>query len=168
MDLVGLLIDGNNLMHALRKAGADAGRGMLCRLLGDLPAGRERVCVVFDGPPPSRDLAGQLSGDRIEVHYSGPRKADEIIAEEIAADSAPRRLTVVSTDRQVRRQARRRRCRVRLSEEFAELLLRGRPARPPAAEPPEKRRGLTPEQTEAWMRELQLDNVETRPTEDGP
>jgi len=44
------LIDGNNLMHALAKAGGSASRVGLCRLLEKLTAGGQRVRVVFDGP----------------------------------------------------------------------------------------------------------------------
>ncbi|KPK80530.1 MAG: hypothetical protein AMJ81_11950 [Phycisphaerae bacterium SM23_33] len=124
--------------------------------------------VVFDGRPPEQ--AEQAGGERIEVHYSGRRNADEIIAEHIAANTAPRRLTVVSTDREIRRAARRRRCKTQSSEEYAAALIRAmdRPGKPRPAEPPEKRHGLTAEQTEAWLKELQLDSEKGQGEEDLP
>jgi hypothetical protein len=156
---VPFLIDGNNLMYALRNAGLNVGRGGLCRLLERFAPRRQRVVVVFDGPPPRNQPTEPPGGGRIEVHYSGPENADQVIAEHIAADTAPRRLTVVSTDREIRKAARRRRCQTQSSEDFAAALTRAmtRPRKRRLAEPPEKRHGLTAEQTEAWLRELQLD-----------
>ena len=68
---------------------------------------------------------------------------------------------MVSTDRVIRKAARRRRCRISLSEQFAEALLDGarRASQPPAlGEPPEKRAGLTEEQSQEWLREFQIDD----------
>ena len=149
-------------MYAVRDAGTDVGPAGLCKMLGAFAGRRRRVRVVFDGPPPLPAMARQIEETGVEAVYSAPKIADDIIAEAIAADSAPRRLTVVSTDHAIRRVARRRRCRIERSEDFAERLIRriNRPARPGPVEPPEKRRGLTPEQTEQWLKELNLD-VET-------
>lgn len=161
-----LLIDGNNLIHALARVGPNLGRAGLCKLLAALaepgrpgPLAGERVCVVFDGAAPRGRLAEQMKHDRLEAVYSAPRSADELILERIAADSAPRRLTVVSSDRELRRAGRRRRCKLARSEEFADALISAsdRPGPRAPAEPPEKRRGcLTPAETQAWMRELGL------------
>ena len=104
-------------------------------------------------------LAEQMKHDRVEAVYSAPRSADDLILERIAADSAPRRLTVVSSDRELRRAGRRRRCKLARSEEFADTLISASDRPPPRApaEPPEKRHGcLTPAETQAWMRELGL------------
>jgi len=158
-----LLIDGNNLMHALRGAGADVGREGLCRLLAAFAGGRQRVRVVFDGPAPPAGLAEQIDRDGIAVEYAGRSSADDVLIDAIAADTAPRRLTVVSTDRVIRRAGRRRRCTIARSEDFAETLLRALEDRPPRrpAEPAEKRRGLTPEQSRAWLKEFGLDGEPT-------
>ena len=158
MTLVPLLIDGNNLMHALGKAGIQVDRTGLCRLLDELASAGERVRVVFDGPARSGSPSGQVEQARIDVAYSGRGSADDVILREIAADTAPRRLTVVSTDREIRRAARRRRCKLATSDEFVRFLLRmrRRADRPRPTEPPEKRRGLTTEQASLWLRELGL------------
>ena len=150
------LIDGNNLMHALAGIGVGADRRELVELLEVLAAGGQRVCVVFDGPAPEGRLAEPIEAANVEVVFSGHGPADEIINRRIAENTAPRRLTVVSTDREIRAAARRRRCTAVRSEDFAPRLMRAfrEAARPPAPpdEPPEKRRGLTPEQTAEWMR----------------
>ena len=116
------LIDGNNLMFALRKAGADVGRSGVVSLLALLADAGERVTVVFDGAAPAGPLAQQVEDPRVAIVYASPQSADECIMQFIAADSAPRRLTVVSTDHELRRAARKRRCPSALSEDFAELL----------------------------------------------
>ena len=84
--------------------------------------------------------------------------ADSVIAEMIDADSAARRLVVVSTDREVARSARRRRAQPMRSDDFWAVLqsdLAG-PATAPL-EPLEKRAGLSPGATDAWLKELGLE-----------
>lgn len=150
------LIDGNNLLYALQNAGIDVGRGGLCNLLVKaLP--REQVCVIFDGPPPTAATHEQMLQTGVEVIFSGRRSADDLVMERIAACSAPRRLVVVSTDHEIRAAAQHRRCIVSRSEEFSQKLkgLLERVQRPPVqTEPPQKRAGLTAEETSAWLREF--------------
>jgi len=155
---VPFLIDGNNLIHALGAIGPDVGRQGLCRILEPLTRRGERVCVVFDGAAPPEQMARQFRDGPVEAVFAAPLTADEVILERIADNSAPRRLVVVSTDREIRQAARRRRCQGHKSEPFAGLLLRLEKQRPRIDhEPPEKRHGLTAEQTEAWLKEFQLD-----------
>ncbi len=159
--LVPYLIDGNNLMFALSEVHGEVGRQGLCRLLCDLAAAAQRVHVVFDGPPPDGP-ANQGDQTSLTVDYAGGRTADAIILEHIAAESAPRRLTVVSTDREIRKAARRRRCGVQTSEQFARMLLRVIQAKRTAKsrradEPKEKRSGLNDQQTRNWLREFGLE-----------
>ncbi len=165
-------------MHALAEVGLEVGRGGLCRLLGRFASqyksrassrGKsrassksEKVRVVFDGSPPYGPLAKQIETDSIDVRYSAGRTADDLIIQAIAADSAPRRLTVVSTDREISKAARSRRCRTTTSEEFAGELVRmlERSRMEPDrrnTEPPEKRVGLAPEQTRAWLKKLNIE-----------
>ena len=152
------LIDGNNLLFALKEAGCDAGRSGLCALLGKL-ARTDRVKVVFDGPPlpPS---AGERAPAGVEVKCSGRQTADKLIIAEIDANTAPRRLTVVSTDREIRKAARRRRCGVALSEDFAKDLLRAPKERPEPVEPREKWSGLTGQEQAKWLREFGIHDAD--------
>ncbi len=152
------LIDGNNLMHAI---GSSVGRESLCALLADLPTDQHPVCVVFDGPSPPAGVARQIEQFDVEVVYAAPKDADTILLMRIANNSAPRRLTVVSTDRQIRQAARRRRCQSVRSEDFAKTLLRTPrtgPNVPP--EPAEKQDGLAPHQTREWLREFGFDPLD--------
>ena len=125
---------------------------------------------MFDGPPPTGPRAEQIADERIEVRYAADRTADEVIVEAIAADTGPRDLAVVSTDREIRRAAGRRRCRVVRSEDFADELIdaMNAPPRPEPTEPPEKRHGLSPEETDAWLEELNIDTSDLRDPEEMP
>lgn len=157
-----LLIDGNNLIFAARLVDPTdllIGRSMLCAKLGDWARRRrERVHVVFDGPPPDAPLAEQIGDPDLTVTYSGRGvSADRRIQELIAADSAARRLVVVSSDREVMSAARRRDARPMRADDFWRIVVAdlARPE-PQPLEPPEKRAGLAPEQTEEWLRDFGL------------
>ncbi len=153
-----VLVDGNNLMHALASAGADYAQTAVCRMLSRLVERGERVCVVFDGPAPPPPLDERLAEFPVESLHAGRRPADYVILDRIASDTAPRRLTVVSTDHEIRAAARKRRCTVLTSEQFVPVLLRAaaEPTKGPA-EPPEKQEGLSPDQTRKWLREFGYD-----------
>ena len=153
------LIDGNNLIFAMADVGRDVGRGGLCKMLSVLVDSGRQVTVVFDGPPPRKPLAKQIAAGGVETIYSGTIKADILICEEIAANTAPRRLSVVSTDREIRSAARKRRCKGIRSEDFARVLVQLQtppPSEPP--EPPEKRKGLTKGQVAHWLKEFGIDS----------
>lgn len=167
------LVDGNNLLFALKKAGLDVARSVLCALVARLaqsprprtggrasrPSKREDVTVVFDGPPPHGPLAQQIEVEGVRIVFAAPEPADAVIMREIAEDSAPRRLIVVSTDRQIRQAARRRRCVIRLSEDFVQDLLTAAdaPAHKTTPEMREKYQGLSEAQTRQWIKEFGLE-----------
>jgi hypothetical protein len=151
---VDYLIDGNNVMHALAAVGVDADRAELTRLLAGFAATGGRVHVVYDGPA-SQERSAAGAGGPVRVTYSGKRTADELMEEIIATDTAPRRLNVVSTDYRIRRAARKRRCRIVTSEEFAATLHRAGKAKAPRRdEPAEKQSGLGGEATRKWLKEF--------------
>lgn len=159
-----VLIDGNNLQHAAFEAQPDllVGRVMMCQLLGGwAKRSGQRITVVFDGPSPEGDLLRQFGDSFVTVRFSGSGvSADSVIAELIEAESAPRRLVVVSTDRQVAKAARRRKAHAERSDDFWTRVQRdlAREASKPL-EPPEKRRGLTnTEATSEWLRKLGFDD----------
>lgn len=171
--LMPFLIDGNNLLFAAREAeGPDRppGRSLLCARLGDWARRTgAQVHVVFDGPAPDAPFAKQIGDPDIQVSFSGRGvTADAALIAALASDSAARRLVVVSTDREIRAAARRRRARVLRSDEFWARLQRdlARPETPPR-EPPEKRHGLTPGEGAAWLRELGLGDSGGLPPDDG-
>jgi predicted RNA-binding protein with PIN domain len=130
-----ILIDCYNVLHAPKPASlAGLGEASLCGLLAQSPWARSGVTVVCDGRPKPHSPDPSAVGS-VELIFSGPgRSADDVIIELIGKDSAPRRLTVVSSDRQIRKAARRRRARDWSSEEFLNRLARA--ARSPGAGAP--------------------------------
>ncbi len=116
-----LIVDAYNVVHQTGVlppglAGMDVAELAMVlprtRFAGDL------VTLVCDGIP----AAGQPRvADRpgVRVRYAGGgMSADDLIAAMVNRSSAPRSLTIVSSDREVQRAGRRRRCGVLPSDEF--------------------------------------------------
>jgi hypothetical protein len=83
-------------------------------------------------------------------------EADELIEELIRGDSAPKRLTVVSSDHRLQTAARRRRAKAVDSESWWETLLRARRERqkePPAKGKPEGE--ISASEVEYWLHEFE-------------
>lgn len=113
---------------------------------------RERgtpIIVVFDpgqAPPPTK----RLRGKGIKVLFAPPgSKADTLIINLIKKSSYPRGLTIVSSDREVRRAARARRAKTTTAERFARML--SRPQTFPVTQPTIKEKGLSPSEVREWM-----------------
>ena len=155
------LIDGNNLIFALAEVGPEVDRVGLCELLAGLVSAGGKVRIVFDGPAPSPPADQRIAETGVAVTFCPGSPADDEIIAQLHADSAPRLLTVVSSDRQIRRAATRRKCKAVTSEDFARRLPQIlRLANGPTAgrrEPRQKRTGLTPEETIKWLAEFGLD-----------
>jgi predicted RNA-binding protein with PIN domain len=108
-----LIVDCYNLLHAdMPPALAGLDEGRLCRLLAMSRHRGAAMTVVCDGGVKPR-LAEHSPVDAVELRYAGVgRSADEVIMAMIAADSGPRRLVVVTDDREIQKAARRRRAKV--------------------------------------------------------
>jgi len=137
MSATDLLIDGYNLLHA-------AGYGRVHYLHGDLQRARQRLlkklfqlltpaeifqtAVVFDAKEPPPGLPSNWYIHGLRVMYAQPHgDADEMLEHLIQEHSAPRRLTVVSSDHRLHRAAKSRRATVIDSDEFLEHLERRHP-----------------------------------------
>ncbi|MBX7167364.1 MAG: NYN domain-containing protein [Pirellulales bacterium] len=162
-----LLIDGYNLLHAsgilpqgLGPATLERSRQALLNFLANsLPAQElPRTTVVFDAREAPRGLAREVKHAGITVKFAAPDgDADRLIEELIRRDSAPRRLTVVSSDHRLQRAARRRGATAVDSDVWFVAALRARAARghqalgAAAAAPPQR---LTPAEVAYWMSEF--------------
>ncbi len=151
------LIDGHNLVHAIRKLDADfeiLTEFGLCQLLTKfLRRVKSKGRIVFDGSgPPERENFKQFR--ILDVRFSGPyTDADTLIEEYIEKNTHPRRLHVVSSDRRLRKAASRRRAISVKSDLFWFHMIdviRQSPRKP--AEPREKYDGIPEGQTDWWMR----------------
>ena len=159
-----LLIDGYNLLHAVGIIGRGIGPGGLERsrlaLLNFLveslqPKEAATTTVVFDAreAPPGAPRALDHRGIKV-LFSTGYADADAMLDELIRADSAPRRLTVVSSDHQVQRSARRRKARAVDSDVwYAEIILQRRDRQTRDVPKPSKPGvPLLAEEVDRWLR----------------
>ncbi|UCD48634.1 MAG: NYN domain-containing protein [Phycisphaerales bacterium] len=150
------VIDGTNLLWAIQESHEEceiAGEVQLCltldryfALVGD--AGE----IVFDGAgPPDKSIFDAVA--HLDVIFSGfSSDADSVIEEKVLANTAPRRLTVVSSDRRLRKAAGERKATALKSELFWNQVLKELSRKKPAEkEPEEKRDGLTEGETKQWL-----------------
>jgi predicted RNA-binding protein with PIN domain len=164
-----LIIDGHNLLWAVQKpfgsgsAGPAAPDGageetesisdvQLCRIVGTyLKQTGESGEIIFDGIGPT-DKSGFDNIATLQVLFVGrATDADTVIEEKIRASTAPRRLTVVSSDRRLRKAAQTRKATAVKSEVFWDDVQKLLSRKKAAKEPPEKRLGLTESETKLWL-----------------
>lgn len=111
------------------------------------------ITVVFDpGGHPSSQR--KILGQGISVLWAPPgSSADGLIRLLLEKSTYPRGLTVVSSDREVRKAARVRRAKVMRAERFARELSKKRKSTAPQNQ--EKGEGLSEAEIEEWMRLFQ-------------
>ncbi len=108
-----VLIDGNNLMHSMHVHAPipHVGQETLVKIVERWARdGNDAVTIVFDGRPARRELERQLASKRIEVRFSAPATADDVIIAMIQRERDPAALAVVTDDTAIRHEARRRGC----------------------------------------------------------
>ncbi len=150
-----VIIDGHNLLHTTHKSeeGSYALNDVqLCRIVGRyLKLTRETGEIIFDGAGP-RDKGGFDNIINLDVSFAGPGSdADTVIERKIKASTAPKRLTVVSSDRRLRRAAQTRKATAVKSEDFWIDIQRQLRKRKTVREPAEKQLGLTEGETKQWL-----------------
>ncbi|MEO0514048.1 MAG: NYN domain-containing protein [Planctomycetota bacterium] len=121
-----LIIDCYNVLHTtMPPMLAGLSEAGLCHALARTTwatAAGGPITVVADGRPKPLGVA-ESPVAAVDLVYAGShRSADDLIIDLINAHSAPRRLTVVSSDRVIRAAARRRRARDMASDDFVDKL----------------------------------------------
>jgi predicted RNA-binding protein with PIN domain len=161
-----LLIDGYNLLNSVGIVGRGLGPGGLERsrlallnfLAESLPPGEvARTTVVFDAGDAPRGLPRVVEHRGLTVRFSaGYEDADALIEELIRAESAPRRLTVVSSDHRLHRAARRRKARAVDSDVWYAQVVAGRqsPRTPSRAGSAKPQVPLLEEDVARWLRQF--------------
>ncbi len=165
-----LLIDCYNVLHAALPpmlAGLD--EAGLCAALGRTQWAKRgtAIVVVADGSP--KPLRASVSPvESVELVFSGGttatggHNADAVIIQRIEEATTPRRLTVVSSDREIRAAAARRRCRSWTAEHFINQLceqLRAARGNAPKTEEDASRvqvDALPEDHVAGWMEEMGL------------
>jgi len=168
-----LLVDGYNLIYAANIVGRGIGprglerarQALLDTLAAALPdAERSRAVIVFDAAAAPPGLPRQFTYQGMLVRFAtGYESADELLEELIVADSAPKRLTVVSSDHRVQRAARKRRAKAVDSDVWFAELQRQRSAGGPPQETSasEETRGtatLSQEEIESLTRDVESES----------
>jgi uncharacterized protein len=164
---VSLIIDGYNLLHATGILGVGHGPGSLERsrvavlnfVAESLPPDEvAKTIVVFDASDAPWGAARQTQHKGLTVHFAAKTSdADSLIEELILADSAPRRLTVVSSDHRLHRAARRRKATAIDSDQWFAQVLRERRARQkssPAQDVAKPEGPFSPGEVEFWLRQF--------------
>ena len=160
-----VLVDGYNLLRAVQKSDEDfqqLNEVGLCRILSEyFRRVRTHGHVVFDGTGPfdKTDMERLAGFDNLEVYFSGPNlDADEVIEEKIQDNTAPKSLVVVSTDRELRTAALKRKAVSIRSEIFwLNLIQHLDRKQKPSLEPRAKREGITEAETDQWLEYFNAD-----------
>ncbi len=161
-----VFIDGNNLLYAMHEHAPvpSVGRETLVRIVERWArTGQDDVTVVFDGPTPRGGMAAQLASPRIDVQYSAPKSADDIIIAQVKRAKNPGQVRVISSDTAIQYEARMRRCRATDCLAFIQELY-----------PPHSQKGgKAPQKTDPkenlsqdadeWLNYFGLDNIEEEP-----
>jgi predicted RNA-binding protein with PIN domain len=149
------IIDGHNLLHTIIKFEEDFGAISdvgLCRILGRyFKLTGEKGEIIFDGTGPP-DISGFDNISGLEVFFAGRgTDTDTVIEDKIRASTAPKGLTIISSDRRLRSAAHTRRATSIKSDVFWNDVQKQLSRKRPEKEPTEKRQGLNEGETKQWL-----------------
>ncbi len=154
-----LIIDGYNLLRAIQNLSeqtAGVADTQICHIISRyLTITKNRGAIIFDGIGP-RDKTGFNNLANLEVVFSGRSKeADDVIEKLVLENSAPRSLTVVSSDRRIKSAANKRKATAVGSVDFWDEVIKTleKKARR-KTEPPAKYIGISESETEYWLRQF--------------
>jgi predicted RNA-binding protein with PIN domain len=150
-----IIIDGHNLLHSIVKIGKDQDAITDLQLCWVISRYLKAVCetgeIVFDGTGP-RDKSSFDNIANLEVFFAGlGSDADTVIETKIRASTAPKRLSIVSSDRRLRNAARTRKATTVKSETFWDNLQKQLRQKKSVKEPEAKRSGLSESETKQWL-----------------
>lgn len=154
-----LIVDGYNLLHTvqnLTEHSSEITDVQICQVINEyLYRTKKKGCLVFDGVGP-KDKSPFNNLFCLEIIFSGTsREADDVIEKMILQNTAPRHLSVVSSDRRIKKAAEKKKATaVDCVDFWMEMLKQLERKKKKAAEPQVKYNGLTESETEYWLREF--------------
>ena len=150
-----VIVDGHNLLWAIKHIEQYEPPKNELQLCGFISRYLARISqwgdIVFDGTGPAEKAPFDTFANLSVIFAGIGCDADTIIEKKIKADSAPKRLVIVSSDRRIRRAAQVRRAASVKSEQFWQGLEKVLSRKPGPAEPSGKRHGLSESETDNWM-----------------
>lgn len=156
MDRRHIVIDGNNLLFAMREHAPvpSVGRETMVKIVERWARrGTDDVTLVFDGAAPHGGMSRQMSSSRITVRFAAPRSADDVIIGMIESCGRPDLVRVITADGAIGHAARARRCGHTLSPSFVrELFISPNPDREVSTFIPEKPEQESRDEQEEWLR----------------
>lgn len=159
-----VIIDGNNLLHAMHEHAPipHVARETMVKIIERWARTHDDdVTLVFDGPTPRGGLAKQMASDRMDVQFSAPVTADDVIVRLIHDARHPDTLRIVSSDTAIRHEARHRRCRDTTVLSFIEELFPPTTKQEPATvAPPEKPDHVAPQEADDWLDTFSLSDAD--------
>ncbi|MHC5108750.1 MAG: NYN domain-containing protein [Planctomycetota bacterium] len=163
-----VIIDGNNLLHAMFNNAhirAITRTALVESLKSWAGKCKDDITLVFDGPPPKDGFDKPIRQGKIDIRFSAPHSADDVIVRMILAAPHPERLRVVSSDNAIAYEARRRRssslsCEAFLREVYPESRSAARSGPDDACSPhDQKAEGqLTDEESDYWLQQFDIDD----------
>lgn len=163
------VIDGYNVIHKHPETAAhmntgprgpeEARRKLLHLLAVRFAQKKVNMRVVFDGKYPG--LSTQSPFPKINAVYSfAPETADEVIINYVENAARPRSITVVTSDREIRRQVEDTGCGIMTSEVFVGRFLRTGETEEADSTEEIRHRKLTDEQVKEWISYFGMDEEE--------
>jgi predicted RNA-binding protein with PIN domain len=155
-----VIIDGHNLLWSIKNTEdcTSITDAAMCRILDSyFGLVGEKAEIIFDGiGPPNKTEFDNIKN--LEVTFSGRRTdCDTVVEQRILNSTAPKRLTIVSSDRRLRDAARARRATAIKSEDFWSEIKKQLSRQKKNKEPTAKRGGLTESETELWLKTFGLE-----------
>jgi predicted RNA-binding protein with PIN domain len=153
-----VIIDGYNLFYFAQSVYAETEQLISLPAFGTILGEwarrtRQKGTIVFDGNPPPQLGKHQKSFGNLLIRFSGKeRSADDVIKDYILHSTAPKLLTVVSTDREIRKAAQKRSCIVCKSDEFWSDLAKRLSQKTKHPEPHAKTAGLIKGSSDSWLK----------------
>ncbi len=159
-----VLIDGYNLYHYVKNLYAQQQQVNLtlvtfCELIESFAKrAQQKTTLVFDGTQPYEMKYEVPKLAYVKLIYTGPNKsADEFIEQQIKTSSAPKLLTIVSSDREILSVAKKRKCTLLASEEYWQIIAKELTRKRPKPMPREKQKGLSSDELDYWLKTFGID-----------
>jgi predicted RNA-binding protein with PIN domain len=163
-----VIIDGYNLYHFARSVYVEDGIELALSAFVSIidewtRRSRQKVTLVFDGSVPPVLRQNSTNFGSVAIEFSGPASdADSVIERHVLVYSAPKLLTIVSSDHRVQKAGRRRHCKVLGSDAFWKTMAKKLTAKLPAPEPRQKKSGLFSYEVEYWLKVFGFDEPKTK------